>query len=165
MIFCNFFQILIIKGNWPVGLLIHIPALCWLSHSVPLNFYEINLCYYKYREAVRICPLINQSSTVQLSRIIWILKLIFESKWETQNYWPSMTRLMARVRALTNSPLDPKKKKLGDISINFNLDYQGPDYEYLKYRIVGTRPGRRRVNLRKNVLKKKKEKGNYIKQL
>ena len=27
---------------------------------------------YKYREAVRICPLVNQSSTVQLSRINWI---------------------------------------------------------------------------------------------
>ena len=62
-------------------------------------------------------------------------------------------------------PSRPQKKLEGDISINFNLDYQGPDYEYLKYRIMGTRPGRRRVNLRKNVLKKKKEKGNYIKQL
>ena len=127
MIFCNFFQILIIKGIWPVGLLIHIPALCWLCHSVPLNFYEINLCYYKYREAVRICPLINQSSTVQLSRIIWILKLIFESKWETQNYWPSMTRLMARVRALTNSPLDPKKNLKEISQLILILIIRGPE--------------------------------------
>ena len=38
-------------------------------------------------------------------------------------------------------PFRPQKKLEGDISINFNLDYQGPDYEYLKYKIVGTRPG------------------------